>query len=85
MYLDKETFAIGLPQELVRKYQKDFEKLPHSGRRDEILTLRASICRVTEMLWTHPELAQNVEYVKDLQRVLVMREAMRSLGIFYDA
>ena len=85
MYLDAETLTIGIPEELVRKYLKDFEKLPHSGRRDEILALRASIGRVTEMLWTHPEVAQNVEYNKDLQRVLAMREAMRSLGIFYDA
>jgi hypothetical protein len=85
VYLDLELIAKSVPQIMVDQYLKDFEELPGSEKRDDVLRLRRSILDVTQCVWDHPELMRNPDYVNDLHRVLAMREAMRTLGVFYDA
>jgi hypothetical protein len=85
VYIDLNLIASSVPQLMVDQYLKDFEKLPGSENRDQVIQLRKNIMGVTQCVWENPELMLNPDYVSDLQRVLAMREALRTLGIFYDA
>lgn len=80
MYLD-----MGVPQDLIDGYLKDFEHLPGGVHRDHVELLRRTILTVIQSVWDEPVLAQNPDYHEDLRKVLAMREALCTLGIFYDS
>jgi hypothetical protein len=68
---------------MVDQYLKDFEKLPGSENRDQVIQLRKNIMGVTQCVWENPELMLNPDYASDLQKVLAMRQAPRTLRIPY--
>jgi hypothetical protein len=74
-----------IPEFLIDKFVKDFEGLPGSGQRNEIVQLRCAIDDILGLVAEEPEILNEKEYLSDFVKALAMQEAMYELGILFDA
>lgn len=74
-----------IPEFLIDKFVKDFEGLPGSGQRYEIVQLRCAIDDILDLVSEEPEILSEKEYLSDFVKALAMQEAMAELGILFDS
>jgi hypothetical protein len=74
-----------IPEFLIDKFVKDFEGLPGSGQRNEIVQLRCAIDDILDLVSDEPEILNEKEYISDFVKALAMQEAMAELGILFDS
>ena len=74
-----------IPEFLIDKFVKDFEGLPGSGQRENVIQLRNAIDDILDIVSEEPEILHEKEYLSDFVRALAMQEAMAELGILHDA
>ena len=74
-----------IPDVLIDKFIKDFECLPGSGQRENVIQLRTSIDEVLDYVSEEPEVLDEFVIRADFVKALAMQQAMGELGILYDA
>lgn len=74
-----------IPDVLIDKFIKDFECLPGSGQRENVIQLRTSIDEVLDYVSEEPEMLDEFVIRADFVKALAMQQAMGELGILYDA
>lgn len=74
-----------IPDLLIEKFLKDFDGLPGSGQRENVNQLRNSIDDIIDIVAEEPDLLNEHEYMADFLRALAMQQALKKLGILYDA
>jgi hypothetical protein len=74
-----------IPDILIDKFIKDFEGLPGSGQRENVIQLRTSIDDVLDYVSEEPEMLHEFTIRSDFVKALAMQQAMGELGILYDA
>jgi hypothetical protein len=81
-YLGSE---FDIPDVLIDKFIKDFECLPGSGQRENVIQLRMSIDDVLDYVAEEPEVLHEFNTRSDFVKALAMQQAMGELGILYDS
>jgi hypothetical protein len=81
-YLGSE---FDIPDVLIDKFIKDFECLPGSGQRENVMQLRMSIDDVLDYVAEEPEVLHEFNTRSDFVKALAMQQAMGELGILYDS
>lgn len=74
-----------VPDLLIDKYIKDFEGLPGSGQRENIMQLRMAIDDILDYIAEEPEMLEEFNIRADFVKALAMQHAMGELGILHDA
>jgi hypothetical protein len=74
-----------IPDVLIDKFIKDFEGLPGSGQRENVMQIRNSIDDVLDYVSEEPEMLHEFTIRSDFVKALAMQQAMGELGILYDA
>lgn len=74
-----------IPDIMIEKFLKDFDGLPGSGQRESVNQLRNSIDDIIDIVAEEPDLLHEQEYLTDFLRALAMQQALKKLGILYDA
>ena len=74
----------SVPDSLISKYTKEFDVLPGSGLRDDIMTLRDSVYQILLLVSIDPEMLNEVEYKKDFINALAIKKAMENNKILHD-
>ena len=74
-----------IPDLLIDKYIKDFEGLPGSGQRENIMELRMAIDDILDYIAEEPEMLEEFNIRADFVKALAMQQAMGELGILHDA
>jgi hypothetical protein len=78
-----KTFEI--PEHLIKSYTKDFETLPGSGQRAEVLYLRNSIYEIFDYLAEDPEVIEDPEYRSDFIKAWAVYKALETHGLLHDS
>lgn len=73
-----------VPDDLISKYTKEFEVLPNSGLRDEILLLRDSVYQILLLVSMDPDMLSESEYQKDFINALAIKKALSNNKILHD-
>lgn len=70
---------------LIDKFIKDFDGLPGSGQRENVMQLRMSIDEVLDYVAEEPDMLHEFEIRSDFVKALAMQKAMGELGILHDS
>lgn len=74
-----------IPDFLIDKFIKDFDGLPGSGQRENVMQLRMSIDEVLDYVAEEPDMLHEFEIRSDFVKALAMQKAMGELGILHDS
>ena len=73
-----------VPDDLINKYTKEFEVLPNSGLRDEIILLRDSVYQILLLVSLDPDMLTEEDYRKDFINALAIKKALSNNKILHD-
>jgi hypothetical protein len=73
-----------VPDDLINKYTKEFEVLPNSGLRDEIVLLRDSVYQILLLVSVDPDMLSEEDYKKDFINALAIKKALANNKILHD-
>lgn len=85
MRVDYLGSEFDIPDVLIDKFVKDFECLPGSGQRENVMQLRMSIDDVLDYVSEEPEMLHEFSIRSDFVKAIAMQQAMGELGILYDS
>ena len=74
-----------VPDIVVNKFIKDFDGLAGNGRRYSILTLRAEIWKVLDIVENNMYLLGDSEFSANFLKALAMKQALAYHGVWFDA
>lgn len=73
------------PLELLNKFYEEFKHLPGSKHREKILDIRDLISDILTDVSLDPSMLDEPDIAGQFVRAIAMREALRKLGVLYDA
>lgn len=85
MLIDDVDAVFDVPDDMIREFYIKFQAHLKNHERDMICSSRDSSFLVIESLREDKEKLSNPFYVNSFIRALAMREALKKLGVLYDA
>jgi hypothetical protein len=76
---------IEVPDYLIETYIKQFDGLPGSKNREDVLNLRCTANEVIDYIAEDPEVLYQYEYRNDFINALAVQKALATHGILHDS
>jgi hypothetical protein len=85
MMIKEFDCVFNVPDEMIKEYEAEFKGYMAQQNRDMICGFRDSTFMIIETLREDPEKLSKQFYVNSFIKAHAMREALKKLGVLYDA
>lgn len=83
--IDDGDSVFHIPDEMIRKYVVEFNQYKQERDRSSIVNLRDSTFLLVEAARANPETLEDAAVVNSVIKAHAMRQALKTLGVLYDA
>lgn len=83
--IDDGDSVFQIPDEMIRKYVIEFNQYKQERDRSSIVNLRDSTFLLVEAARANPETLEDAAVVNSVIKAHAMRQALKTLGVLYDA